>query len=76
MRKINVGDAEKQLRDLIDEADRGEEIIITRMDGASFRLVPVSSKKPRPTFGSAKGEVWMSDDFDDPLDDFDDYMPS
>jgi hypothetical protein len=31
---------------------------------------------PHPTFGSAEGKVWMSDDFDAPLDDFDDYMPS
>jgi hypothetical protein len=31
---------------------------------------------PRPQFGSAKGEVWMSDDFDEPLDMFKDYGPS
>jgi len=28
----------------------------------------------RPRFGSAKGEVWMDDDFDEPLDMFDDYV--
>ena len=51
-------------------------MVITRGDGASFKLVPVSQPKPRPTFGSAKGEIWMSEDFDAPLDDFEDYMPS
>ncbi len=25
-------------------------------------------------FGSGKGEIWMSDDFDAPLEDFKDYM--
>ncbi|MEM1310245.1 MAG: DUF2281 domain-containing protein [Cyanobacteria bacterium P01_H01_bin.153] len=30
---------------------------------------------PTPEFGSAKGLVKMSDDFDDPLEDFADYAP-
>ena len=76
MHEISVHDAEKQLRRLIDEADQGEEVVITRGDGASFKLVPLTKSKPRPTFGSAKGEIWMSEDFDAPLDDFEDYMPS
>lgn len=25
-------------------------------------------------FGSLKGKIWMSDDFDEPLEDFKDYM--
>ncbi len=30
---------------------------------------------PRPLKrGSAKGKVWMSDDFDEPLEDFKEYM--
>jgi hypothetical protein len=33
-----------------------------------------SSSKPRPKFGSAKGLIEMSDDFDEPLEDFKDYM--
>jgi prevent-host-death family protein len=75
MPKVSLQEAEKQLRHLIDEAEQGEEVVITRGDGASFKLVPLSKVKPRPTFGSAKGEVWMSEDFDESLDDFDDYMP-
>lgn len=76
MHKISVHDAEKQLRNLVDEAARGKEVVITRVDGAAFKLVPLSKLTPRPTFGSAKDEVWMSEDFDAPLDDFEDYMPS
>ena len=76
MHKISVHDAEKQLRQLIDEADQGEEVVITRGDGASFKLVPLSKQKPTPSFGSAKGDIWMSEDFDALLDDFEDYMPS
>jgi antitoxin (DNA-binding transcriptional repressor) of toxin-antitoxin stability system len=76
MPKISVRDAEKQLRRLINEAEQGEEVVITRGDGASFKLVPLSKQKPDPTFGSAEGEIWMSEDFDAPLDDFEDYLPS
>lgn len=76
MHKISIHDAEKRLHDLVDEAERGEEVVITRGDGAAFKLVPLPKRAPRPTFGSAKDEVWMSEDFDAPLDDFEDYMPS
>jgi hypothetical protein len=31
------------------------------------------SKKPR-NFGSLKGKIKMADDFDDPIEDFKDYM--
>ena len=34
----------------------------------------VGEALPQPRFGSAKGLVWMSDDFDEPLEDFKDYM--
>jgi hypothetical protein len=32
-----------------------------------------SQAAPRRKFGSAKDEVWMSDDFDEPLEMFEDY---
>ena len=40
-------------------------------------LLDKSSKKKKqiiPQFGSAKGKIKMSPDFDEPLDDFKDYM--
>lgn len=33
-----------------------------------------SLKTKKPKFGSAKGQFKMTDDFDEPLDDFKDYM--
>ena len=32
------------------------------------------SKKKKPKFGCAKGQIYMSPDFDEPLEDFKDYM--
>lgn len=33
-----------------------------------------SEQGPRPRFGSARGMITMSDDFDEPLEDFAEYM--
>lgn len=41
-----------------------------------MREEPTPKSARRPQLGSAKGEVWMSDDFDEPLEMFNDYRPS
>lgn len=46
-----------------------------RANNIDQQVIPVESTKLRPRFGSAKGLVEMTDDFDAPLTDFDDYMP-
>ena len=48
---------------------------ITKNDGSGFKIISFPYKKPYPKFGSAQRLVEMSDDFDEPLDDFEDYMP-
>ncbi len=37
------------------------------------KLVAVRNEKPRPRCGSAKGLFVMAEDFNEPLDDFDEY---
>ena len=32
------------------------------------------AQKKVPVFGCAKGQFWMADDFNEPLEDFKDYM--
>ncbi len=75
MNSITITETAKKLPALIDAPLRGEEIIITDGDDRSLvRLTPATSVKPRPKFGSAKGLIEMSDDFDEPLEDFKDYI--
>jgi hypothetical protein len=38
------------------------------------KLVPIARAKPDPQFGSAKGLITMSDDFEERLADFEEYM--
>jgi len=39
--KVNLKEAQNDLEHLVDEASGGEEVIITRGDGAKFRIVPL-----------------------------------
>jgi antitoxin (DNA-binding transcriptional repressor) of toxin-antitoxin stability system len=73
MHQVSLQEAGIQLAKLIEEAASGEDAVIKHSDDAAFKIVPISSTKPCPMFGSAKGLVSMSDDFDDPLEDFKDY---
>jgi len=41
---------------------------------ASACKEPVTEQKKQRKFGCVKGDYWMADDFDAPLDDFKDYM--
>jgi uncharacterized protein (DUF433 family) len=58
-----------------DEAadDLREEYDFTAEDFRHAERGRYSERKPRQ-FGSARGQIRMSDDFDAPLDDFKDYM--
>jgi antitoxin (DNA-binding transcriptional repressor) of toxin-antitoxin stability system len=75
MHQVNLQEAQTQLAALIEEAASGEEVVITRNDGASFKIVQISTVEAIPKFGSAKGLVKMSDDFDEPLEGFEEYAP-
>lgn len=76
MQQINIVEAAKHLPDLIEAALSGEEIVITKDDQPVVKLVAVTPVKQRwqAKAGSAKGLVTISDDFDEPLEDFKDYM--
>ena len=71
MTELDISQAKSNLSSLLDLAIKGEEIIITQDDKPVAKISPI--KKPLKR-GSAKGKVWMSDDFDEPLEDFQEYM--
>lgn len=73
MQEITLAEASKSLPELIEAAMSGEEIVITKDNQPVVKLTPISSVKPRRA-GSAKGLITISDDFDEPLEDFKDYM--
>ena len=73
MTKLDIAKAKSELERLVELAKNGEEIIITVKDRPVVKIVPVREEKRPLKFGSAKGKITMSDDFDEPLADFAEY---
>ena len=74
MYRIDLEKAKAQISSLLQTALDGEEIVITQNEQPVLKLVPISAIKPRRQSGSAKGLITMSDNFDEPLEDFAEYM--
>ena len=74
MTQVNIHEAKTHLSKLIEMVQNGEEVIIARANTPVVKLVALETQKPERKLGSAKGKIWISPDFDEPLDDFKDYM--
>jgi len=75
MPQVDVSQARRQFDQLLERAFRGEDVLITKDDRPFARITApsASGKKRKRQFGSVEGEIWMSDDFDEPLDEFQEY---
>ena len=67
---VNMHEAKTDLSRLVERALRGEEVVIARAGVPVVRLVPVVNRGQRK-LGQWRGQVRMSETFDDPLDDVD-----
>ena len=74
MHQVNVEEAKTNLPELIDAAVNGEEVVIAKDGKHLVKLVPIPRTKIRPQFGSAEGLITMSEDFDESLEEFEEYM--
>jgi prevent-host-death family protein len=71
---IDLNHAPAQLRDLVRQAARGEDVILTEAGQPVAKIIPISHAMGPREFGSARGLIHMDDDFDDPLEEFENYM--
>ncbi len=74
MVQVNIHEAKTNLSKLLQRAAAGEEVVIAKNNEPVAKLVAIPSKPAIRKPGSAKGQVWMADDFNEPLDDFKEYM--
>jgi prevent-host-death family protein len=74
MQQITLDEASQQLSELIEAALNGEEVIIIKDNQPVVKLTPMLPVKRRRQPGSAKGLITISEDFDAPLEEFQDYM--
>ncbi len=73
--QVNIHEAKTNLSKLIQEALNGKEVIIAKGNNPVVRLDVLPNARKRRKIGNAKGLIlFMADDFDEPLDDFRDYM--
>lgn len=71
---IDLGQAQTRLAELVQEAARGEEVILTEGGEPVARIIPILQAREMREFGSARGLIHIAADFDSPLDEFQDYM--
>lgn len=67
MTSVTIEEAQTQLSSLIERAERGEEVIITRDATPVARLVVCVQERPKRGFGSMRGKAWLDESFWEPL---------
>ena len=72
--EISVAEAKARFSEILKRAEAGETIVVTRHGKPVVRLESAQPTPKLPRIGAFKGEIWMSDDFDEPLEEFKDYM--
>jgi prevent-host-death family protein len=65
-RAVTVTEAKTQLSRLIERAAGGEEIVIRRGQSPVAKLVGYAEQPSPRKLGELRGQIWMSDDFDEP----------
>jgi len=71
--KVSVYEAKSKLSQMINKALEGEEVVITRNGQDTVKLTPVP-KRRSDWIGMYEGQIVIHDDFDDPLDELEEYL--
>ena len=67
--QVNIYEAKSKFSKLINQALAGEEIIIAKSGKPVAKLVPIKKPIRNRKPGSAKGKIFIANDFDAPLPD-------
>ncbi len=83
-KKVNMDNSMNAIREIV--KPKNKKIIVDLGDDFSDEyeyeviIFPIKNKKKihnknrRDLYGKYKGQIWMSDDFNEPLEDFEEYM--
>jgi len=74
MAEFNIHKAKTHLSRLIRDALNGEEIIIAKGNRPLVKLVPLPEARPERRLDGVADLIRIADDFDEPLEDFKEYM--
>jgi prevent-host-death family protein len=74
--QVTIHEAKTHLSRLIKKVLEGEEVIIAKGNQPLVKLVVLPETQLGRRIGGAKGLIkYMAEDFDAPLEDFQEYMP-
>lgn len=69
MQVVNIHEAQTHLSRLLEQTQRGEDIVIAKAGQPIARLVPYAAPRRRIAApGALQGSAWMAEDFDAPID--------
>jgi prevent-host-death family protein len=71
MAQFNLAEAKARFSELVQKALLGEEVIVAKENKPVVKIVAIKPVARKPGTGTG---IWMSPDFDEPLDDFREYM--
>lgn len=78
MQLIPYTQFQAQFLKILEKLKKGDDIVITIDDKPVAKLLPLTDDHPawdaRGGFGALKDKIWISEDFDKPLEDFEEYM--
>ncbi len=73
---INIEKQQIELSELLEIALQGKEITLIQNNKNLVKITPLIEQKQKfpAKAGSAKGKIWIAEDFDAPLAEFEEYM--
>lgn len=66
MKVVNMHEAKTTLSQLVEQVERGEEIVLARAGTPVVRMLAIRTAGRR-LLGQWRGRIWMAEDFDAPL---------
>lgn len=73
MLQVNIHEAKTNLSKLIQKVINGEDVVIAKGNNPLVKITLINEEQPERKLGSAKNKIKISEDFDNPIDDFEDY---
>jgi prevent-host-death family protein len=71
---VSTAEAKAKFSELLKRAEAGEEITVTR-HGKPIAVIAAASRPQRKSLlGAMKGQIWISDDFDELGPEWDEYV--
>jgi prevent-host-death family protein len=69
MKTVNIGEAKTHFSRLVEEVNRGAEVVIAKAGKPVAKLVPIAEIERPRKLGLLKGKIKITADFDAPLPD-------